>query len=76
MDNDSLEAVYDDDIEELLESLGELDKFNNGETYCKYCGDMMSKDNLAAIFPEKDDVGFCCDKPECIALLFEEDNSK
>lgn len=76
LNNDILEAVHDNDIEELLESLGVLENFNNGEFKCKYCGDIMTKHNLSALFPDNEEVGFCCDKTDCIASLFREDNSK
>ena len=73
--NNVLEAVHDDDLEKLLESLGMLDAFNNGTLACSFCHEIITKRNLSSIFPSEDAIAFCCDNPSCIALLLSEDQS-
>ncbi len=61
-----VQAVYDDDIEEFLKSIGEYDKVQSGKVKCKYCDSTITIDNISKIYPESGSVKFVCSKSECI----------
>lgn len=67
-----LRAVLDSDLDQYLESLGCRDVIIKGEARCVFCGRPVTPDNLHALFPYKDQVGFCCDESECILRLASE----
>jgi hypothetical protein len=66
-----ISAVHDDDLVGFLESLGVLSDVKRGEARCKFCREVISLDNLVAVFPESGDIKFVCDRPGCLALLAE-----
>lgn len=70
--DDNLKAVYSSDLDSFLESLGMVEKFNAGETICRYCKCPIGKENLYAIVPVNGQTEFCCNRPECVLSLSEE----
>ena len=64
-----VKAVYDQDLEQVLASLGILDRLIAGEVSCTVCGCQVDLDNLGAIFPAGDDIGVCCDKDKCVRTI-------
>ena len=67
----SLDAVHDDDLEQLLEDLGELGRFERGDAKCAFCRDVITRANLHVIFPGGGQVKYSCDRPVCVIKLFE-----
>lgn len=70
--DDSLKAVYSDELSAFLEQLGLLNEFNSGKLHCRYCKNNITKDSLYAFVPVGDSVEFCCNQPQCIISLAEE----
>jgi hypothetical protein len=66
-----VQAVYDDDIEEFLRSIGEYDKVLSGRLKCKYCDSTITLENISKIFPESGSIKFVCNKSECIIKSYE-----
>lgn len=64
-----ISAVHDDDLVGFLDSLGVLSDVKRGEVRCKFCREIISLDNLVAVFPESGDIKFVCDRPGCLAFL-------
>jgi hypothetical protein len=64
-----MKAVYDQDLEQVLSSLGILDKLISGELICAVCGCQIDLDNLGAIFPDENEVGVSCDNDRCIRII-------
>lgn len=64
-----MKAVHDEDLPQLLNSLGILEKVQKGEVNCVYCGDTINLDNLEAIFLKNKEIRFICSKPICISKL-------
>ncbi len=62
----NMKFVFDNDLEKYLRSLGVLEDIGSGRTTCRYCGDVISKNNLMAIVPEGSDIKFVCNKPSCV----------
>lgn len=65
----TLRAVYDDDLEELLTSLGLHQRFVSGRLRCAVCDDQIGWDNLNGIFPEGGTIKVACTRPECVTGL-------
>ena len=61
-----VQAIYDDDMEDFLKSIGEYYKVLAGKLKCKYCEDVITLENISKIFPESGSVKFVCSKSECI----------
>jgi len=64
-----VKAVYDQDLKQVLENLGILDKLIAGELNCAVCGCEVDLANLGAIFPEGDEVGVSCDNNRCVRII-------
>jgi len=65
----TVKAVYDSDLERLLQNLGILDKLTAGELSCVVCGCPVDLDNLGAIFALENDIGVCCDSSRCTRVV-------
>lgn len=73
MKTEILQAVLDEDLEGLLRSIGRLDSINDGRVVCRFCGDLVSLQNLQAILPLSDeDFWFICNRPSCVERLSSE----
>lgn len=62
-----LRAVHDDDLQVVLQGLGIYGDFMGGRLRCANCGDVISSDNLYALYPDSGQVKVSCDRPDCIA---------
>jgi hypothetical protein len=67
---ETLSAVHDDDLVNLLRSLGVLHEVESGKVKCKFCGIQVNLDNLQALIPDSGSVSYTCDKPSCVRLFF------
>ncbi|MBW3590072.1 MAG: hypothetical protein KY429_11710 [Actinobacteria bacterium] len=67
----SLKAVFDDDLEGLLQSLGLLGDFKSQRIRCAFCGDVILWENLYSVFPDSGSVKVSCSKPSCVKALAE-----
>lgn len=61
-----LRAVYDDDLDTLLDNLKLSRALNEGRLRCRVCGDPVSRDSLLALVPDVDAVTFICTKADCL----------
>jgi len=73
MENDKKEikAVHERDLDILLNKISEKDDFHAGKIGCKFCKDVITKENLYSLFSESGSVKFICDKPLCIAKFMD-----
>jgi len=62
----NIRAVHDQDLEELLSSIGVLEEMKKGAYKCDVCGDSITLDNLGAIYPTHDEIHFVCEKGICL----------
>jgi hypothetical protein len=69
MDEDTLRAVHDDDLEGLLKGLGVYNDFVHRKLKCAFCKDPVTLDNLHSLFPDSGAIKFSCDKPQCVNRL-------
>ncbi len=64
-----IKVVHDSDLNGVLSSLGVLQKVQNGETICEFCKNVVSTENLEAVFNEGGNIKFICSKPDCVSKL-------
>ena len=64
--NIEIDAVLDDDLEELLINLNIKDAIEVGEYQCHICEDAITLDNIGMIIPQKDEIQIICEKPSCM----------
>ena len=66
---DKIKAVHSDDLEQYLESLGLLSSIKEGRFLCSICGKIITLENILCIYPENQEVKFCCDSSECYEVI-------
>jgi hypothetical protein len=66
---ETLRAVHDDDLEQVLKALGVFEDVMASRTRCAACHDPVNLANLHAVFPDSGAVKVTCNKPDCIRLL-------
>lgn len=60
-----LNAVYETDMKEFLESVGILKDIEDKKIRCRFCGELITIENIAAIFPEHNEIFVCCRRIDC-----------
>lgn len=70
-DNKIIEAVHEDDIEDILQKLGLLESLKNGELHCESCNCVINKENIQSFFSYDGKIGFCCENFVCYEKLIE-----
>ena len=68
-DKENIKAIHDDNLIELLTNLDLIDNLNASKLNCKFCKEVISLDNLSAIFPDSGSIKLSCDHPKCISKL-------
>lgn len=64
-----IKLLYDDNVEDYLQSIGYLSQIINGKIQCKYCGEEITIENLEAIYPSEDDIEFICSRDLCLTQV-------
>lgn len=73
---EGLQAVFDDELQDLMKKLGLYSAFNAGRLTCAFCGDVITWDNLNAFFPDSGAVKVGCTRPHCVSALVEKVNRR
>lgn len=71
MSDNTIKAVLDEDFAKLLKSLNVYDRIVAGEEACCICGNTVTVNSIAAIFPYHNKVHYCCDSQQCVIKLKE-----
>lgn len=66
IDRYKINAVLDEELENLLKSKGLLEDLENGKITCSICGETLTIRNIGAIHVLGGNVKLCCDAEECI----------
>lgn len=69
MQKETLKAVHDDDLEEVLRSLGLLHDFRADKLKCKFCKGVITWDSLHSLFPDSGAIKVVCNNVECVKAL-------
>lgn len=64
-------TVHEKDLDGLLSKLGLSEKFEGGKLYCKFCKNVVNRENIYSVLPETGSVNIICDKPQCITDLLQ-----
>lgn len=64
-----LNFVYDDDLEKTLKKLNVFNDFMAKKKKCKFCGNIINRENLHSLFREFETIQFICDSPCCVKEL-------
>lgn len=75
INNNTVKAVYSDDLDDFLVSNNLMEDFVNRRIKCKYCEKVITRHNLFALIPENNSLAFCCDEPECTEKMIRESSS-
>lgn len=67
----SINAVYEDDLEALLGSVGLLEDFEAGSLRCKFCKDSVDKENIYSVIKDSDTYKVVCSKARCVSDLMQ-----
>ncbi len=70
VDKEKVHVVHDNDLEDVLAELGLLSDFKKGNLKCKFCGKVITFDNLCSIYPQAGAVKIICDNNQCTKQLF------
>jgi hypothetical protein len=62
-----IKAIYDDNLNSLLERLNLLGKFNSGQLKCSFCGEIITFNNLNAFFNDSGNIKLICDQTDCVS---------
>jgi len=69
MKSGKIKAVHDDDLVQLLKSIGEYNIINSGRAKCHFCDLIINFENISAVFPFEKKVAYCCSNPKCYQSL-------
>lgn len=67
----TVDAIHDDNLLELLDSLGLKNKFLHGKLECAFSHDTITWENLHSIYPDSGAIKLCCTKLSCINSLID-----
>lgn len=76
MEKGELQAVHDDDLITLLNSLGEYNNVIEGKRKCFFCDKTITIENISSVFPFEKNIEFCCSDDECYKKLLNFDTTK
>lgn len=69
--NNTLKAVHDEDLIQLLKSLDVWENVKTGQCRCFYCDRVITQENIGAILPVEQKIQFICDEAECYRKMIE-----
>lgn len=67
-----IQAVYEEDLEQFLSSIGILFDIDQGLYNCYFCENVITRENFFACFPVFGNVAISCDSPSCMMKLLGE----
>jgi len=70
--NNTMKTLYVNEFENFMKKVDLWEDFTNNGCVCKYCGDIIKRENLHALIPVESRIEFCCSKPCCISEFSEE----
>ena len=71
-----INAIHSRDLDKLLVKIGMLDDFNAGRITCKFCKNIITRDNLYSILPESGAFNFVCEDSICVSRLLDHMDQK
>lgn len=73
MKQERLNAVLDEDLQQLLKKVGEFERIERGEVYCSCCGIPITLKNIQILMPLADGAfEYVCQSAACMELFTRE----
>ena len=69
MKKQELKAVHKQNLRKLLENWGLIDDFEAKKIKCDFCDEIVSENNMGALFSKDKKIFFVCPKIECLNKL-------
>ena len=66
-----MDAVHVDDLENLLNKVGLLDKLNSGQLKCKFCRNIVSEDDIYSVIKDSGQHKVVCERANCVSQLMQ-----
>lgn len=68
MKETKIPAVYKEELQNLLISIGEAEPIENGQRNCSICSRVISLENVQLIIPRAGNLyEYICNDPECVS---------
>jgi|GEM_PF-1002245 len=64
-----IKAVHESDLRGFLANIGLLEDFEAGKAKCKFCGDVVTMDNIYSVIKVADKHRLVCSKATCVSEL-------
>ena len=64
-----IRAVHDNEVKELLSTMGLSYGVEHGEYRCIHCGEIINIRNLGALYPEGETINLVCDRLSCLGKV-------
>jgi len=66
MEKENLKIIHEKNLRNYLEKVGVFGFVKKGKAKCEFCNEMVTLENIYALFPYLRQVKFVCEKPTCI----------
>jgi len=67
MINQGFNAIFDEDLINVLKKLGELQKIEEGKVFCSVCNSLITLKNIQIIIPHPDNKFiYVCNDTACV----------
>lgn len=66
---EKIKVINDSDLEHYLQSLGILEDVRNKKIHCKFCGQVVTLDNLQVLFPHENKINIICNRKKCMERI-------
>ena len=67
----SLNAVHVDDLDNFLDAVGLLTGFKAKALKCKFCKNVVTKENIYSVISDSNQYKLVCSKAQCVAALMD-----
>ena len=64
-----IDAVFESDLEKLLKQLDIYNDVIQGKVFCDKCSCQITLKNIHSIFPNNNEIKFCCTQKDCVEKL-------
>ena len=71
MQKNKIQAIFDEDLIDVLKKMGQLQKIDNGQVFCHSCGSLITIKNIQIVIPYfKTEFLYICNNPACVEKFY------